>query len=284
MSSKTKCPWCQDRSSADGLLCQGASSCTERLERALGDVRAMEDAAVVTYRRAARLGTGGGPAEESPLPFDPRVRPAMINLTRCVDAVVSMVQTRTPDGVPVNGTLGRRAMWLTTHIGFLRRQVGTADLAWFEDLVTAVRHVERIVDRPPERAYMGQCNRIVGTEQQTCDTDLYVDVTYDEDERPAFSPFVLCPSCGETWPTRERRDVMLRAAQDQLLIPADLSRALTRMQDPVTPERIRKWVERRQLVPRGTDRNGRAQYRLGDVRDLLRQHEARLERRRTTTR
>lgn len=269
MTSKVKCPWCDSRPSADGLLCQGAGSCTERLERALGDVRALEEAAAVTYRRAARLGAGGGPRDEAPIPFDPRIKPAVRNLARCVDAVASMVRLRhgvDPLRFSTFSTAGRVAGWLTTQHQLLRRHVSPSDLRWFDDLLAAVHDLEQLVDLPADRWYAGQCNEIVGPDGKTCDTDLYAT------ERAAM---VECPSCGMAYLAAVRREVLAAAAVDVLATATDLSRALTTLGQPVTPERVRKWAERGRLAAKGRDRRGYPTYRVGDVQELLGEDERR---------
>jgi hypothetical protein len=66
------------------------------------------------------------------------------------------------------------------------------------------------------------------------------------------------------------------SAEDVLATTTEISRALTRYQQPVTPEMLRGYVFRKRLMPRGERPvAGRKDpvplYRLGDVLNILAQ-------------
>jgi len=268
------CPWCRDRRSGDGLLCQGAGSCTERLERALGEVTALVDAAMVTYTRRARLGSGGGRRDETPLPYDPRVTQLLRELEAAVDAIVNRFWMPS-DAWRAERTVGQRALFTCSHVLLLRRFVDDAQLAWYDQLLDRSERLWQLVDRPTHRMFIGTC---------TCGVAQEVDAELVGD--PARSvptqPQVTCPSCGETWDTQGSIDRLREAVDDQELTAIECSRALTHLQRPVTPERIRKWAERGRLASVGFVDVGagrcRPIYRVRDVRVLLEVHEARIER------
>ncbi|GAA4358468.1 hypothetical protein GCM10023145_31170 [Angustibacter luteus] len=284
---KPKCPWCLDRSSADALLCQGSGSCTEKLERALGDVAALEDAAMVTYTRAARISSGGGSgrsstapptavsapddqdsdrpdlgAREADLPFDPRIRSELRRLTAAVDAIVRLLAWPGASW-SASHPLGYRATWAAAHVRELRARVDDASLHWYGALLLSQDKLEQLVDRPADQAYIGQCNA-------DCGQDLYCSIDLTDPQHPKLlEPLIACPRCGRIWDTNDRRERLLAAAEDVEASATDLARALTRMQEPVTPERIRQWAVRDKITPRGADARGRPTYRLGDVRAIL---------------
>jgi hypothetical protein len=79
-----------------------------------------------------------------------------------------------------------------------------------------------------------------------------------------------------SWPVGERRAWLLKSAEDVLATTTEISRALTRYQQPVTPSAIRGYVGRKRLGARGSRAvAGRKDpvplYRLGDVLDILAQ-------------
>lgn len=271
MSVKTKCPKCMGRSSADGLLCQGTGSCTAQLEQDLVEVPALLQAAAVTYRRAARMGGGGGRRDETPLPFDPRVRPLVREIEYAVGEVLAIVGTPSK-GWRAEHTVGQWATYAASQISKLRGCVTPSDFVTYDWLHKVSQRLWDIVDRPPLRTTLGQCS--------ACATFLYADIKDPDPEskRVDFVRDVIeCPSCGTTVDVRERREAMLDMADDYALTATEASTALTQLDMPVTPERIRKWAERGRLTPVGSH-DGRPTYAVSDIKALLRKHEEWLER------
>lgn len=178
------------------------------------------------------------------------------------------------------GNVGATATYLLRHMIVIEGDAAAPQL--HAAVLDAVRRVERIIDREPERVAAGECGAEL-PDERLCRKALYVDPE---------EPFVICPACKTRWSVAERRAWLLAAAQDSLGNAATIATALTRLDQPVTPERIRKWKERGKLTPHGNeppppcrDHQGRGRqpqsceacrakvgaplYRLGDVVDLL---------------
>lgn len=282
MTSKVMCPMCQARESADALLCQGAGSCTERLQVALAGVRQIHDAALVTYTRSARIGAGGGRrGDEQPLPFDPRITPLVREVAAAVDAIARIAGVDAP-------LMTRRATLAAARVGsVLRARVDPPALAWYRSLLFSLARLELAVDVAEQGQYVGQCNQIrpatdvpgskavpgsvappaaAPPAAAVCGADLYA---------KSGEPFVTCPRCGQTWPVAERREILLAAVDDQVVTATVVAKSLTSLGDEVTAERIRQWAHRNQLIPVTRDSQGRPLYRVSDVRRLLAQDAAR---------
>jgi hypothetical protein len=151
-------------------------------------------------------------------------------------------------------TIGGLGRWLRPRVGWLRyHEAGQEAVDGICDAVAAVR---RVVDRPAEMLYAGPCE---------CGADLYARLDAE---------YVICRAdAHEDGPlvvgsVAERRRWLLRSAEDVLATTTEISRALTRYAQPVTPSAIRGYVARKRLFVKGErTENGRAVplYRLGDV-------------------
>ncbi len=253
------CPAC-NRASADDLLCTGPTSCTATLAAGLDSVEALASTALVTYRRGARIGLASGRrGDPQPLPYDERVRPALDDLGAAVGALVYLVETRRRTPAPQE----HPTRWLLEQVDWLRCQ--TDSLEEFQALQRALDKLERVVDRPADRCYAGPCNN-VDDDGLECGEQLYA--------RPG-APRVTCRRCGAWYDVSARREWMVDAAQDVLAGAQLLAQALTNLDVAVTAGRIYVWAHRGRLVKRGVDERGRPLYRLGDVRDLLAEHQRR---------
>lgn len=154
---------------------------------------------------------------------------------------------------PAVDSIASVAAWLRPRVGWLRyHEAGQEAVDGICDAIAAVR---RCVDRPPEKLYAGPCD---------CGLDLYarLDAAYVTCKAEAHEDGPL------VWPVEERRAWLLRSAEDVLATSLEISRALTRLSQPVTTSKIRGYVARGRLVQRGArSENGKqvALWRLGDV-------------------
>jgi hypothetical protein len=135
------------------------------------------------------------------------------------------------------------------------------------DSLTAIaKAAEGVIDRRAEQTFYGPCGSVdyIGENPDPqcvpCPTDLY---------GPADAQRLVCDRCAAEHDVADVRAYLIRAAQDQLVTAADLSKFLTAYGEPITFDRIRKWVEREQLVPHGRDAAGRPTYRVSEAADLL---------------
>lgn len=159
------------------------------------------------------------------------------------------------------------ASWLYCHQRQVRGHEAVGEL-WQEirDLVAQVRQV---VDRRPDRQYLGVCSELLTTDVvlgddgiDRCDADLYAIDGW---------PTIDCRQCGARHHVEHRRATLLDAVDDQLGTAAEIARALAAYGDiDLKVERLRQWYSRgkiAQYAPRDGDRWPR--YRVGDVRELL---------------
>jgi hypothetical protein len=158
------------------------------------------------------------------------------------------------------GDLAAIATQLLDDLHTLTVRDDAADL--HHTVTTAVAQVERVIDRPADEWFAGDC----GAEHDDghlCDVPLYAE---------PGATYVTCTDragrtgCGTTWSVADRRTWLLKSAEDHLGTATLISQALTRLDQPVTADRIRKWKQRGRLTERP---EGSKLYRLGDVLDLL---------------
>lgn len=114
------------------------------------------------------------------------------------------------------------------------------------------------IDKPPERWYAGVCST-------TCAHVLWTSL--DDTE-------ITCPRCKTVWQIAERRDALIRAAEDfegNATVVASVASYVTR--NRVAPSTVRSWSFRGLLTPRS---RAVTNYRVGDVIDLALRHEAKV--------
>ncbi|MFC6885310.1 MULTISPECIES: hypothetical protein [Actinomadura] len=274
----------------DATFC---ASCAYRLDEAIAQISVHHGLAwdlELATTRQARLGDRGGPrSAQVPLPYDERAGDAATTLhralarwaaviarettgprrpglpgpvcgrrARCAHPSCRMIRaSRPPEPPPV--TLTGLATWLRPRVGWLRHHA--AGQQAYDEILAAVAAARRVVDRPAERLYAGPCD--------DCGEDLYA--------RPGAAA-VPCPGCHAVYEVEARRAWLLRAAEDVLASATDISRAITRLGQPVTPEAIRGYAHRGLLLPRTHRTTGGRTvplYRLGDVVDVLTRQAAR---------
>ncbi|MFC5187118.1 hypothetical protein [Actinomadura harenae] len=250
-------------------------ACEADLERALTAVPWLVAQLDLVLSRQTRTGSSGGArSAETSLPYAPHASEASRVLASTLTAWVDELRPAEPRRIgplcercthascrlmrPLAGrTASACAVWLRARVDRIVR-LPVAEELW-DEITAAVWAAQRLVDRPPERRYVGQCG--AGLDDGTdCDVDLYA--------RPDAAA-VTCPECGTRWDVRWRRRRLLEAAEDTLATAADLARALTGLGHEVTPEMIRGYGHRGQIVPHGRDGRGRPLYRLADVADAV---------------
>lgn len=127
-----------------------------------------------------------------------------------------------------------------------------------DELVADVRRVHRrlliCVDRPAPRHYLGPCGSL-DLDGKPCPGELW-----------AGGESVRCRVCGAMHATDERRAWLDSLIWDEArnYLATDLAHYL---RHPST-DRIRQWVSRGRLVPKGHDSQGRSLFNLGDALSL----------------
>lgn len=150
--------------------------------------------------------------------------------------------------------------WLA---GFPALLAGLTDAAVMHADLLALAHykhgsIPRVIDRGPDRVYLGICSGRT-EDGDMCTEDVYAIEGYTH---------VSCRACNTTHEVAVRRE-KLRAAMEHVEATAvDCSRMADMWGTPVTTDRIRKWKQRGQLIPRSQDENGHPKYLMRDVFDL----------------
>ncbi|MFJ8818195.1 hypothetical protein [Amycolatopsis thermoflava] len=160
---------------------------------------------------------------------------------------------------PPAATVRTAATWLANHGALLAQHPAASEM--HQHVVSLVKFVQRLVDRAPDRIYLGRCG--VEIDRTVCERDLYA--------LPGRA-WVQCPACNWWWDVGARREWLLDLAEDQLATPTEISQALSRLGREVTPAMIRGYAHRGRLTqhpPHPWDELERPRYRIGDVRDLL---------------
>lgn len=250
------CPVCDAPQDA-GLLCH---TCTTRLERDLGDVAAIVADLDVSMSKQARIGAGGsgGLARER--------SPMNVGAMEAGDNLANVLTTWARDVRPYT-VLGNEAMKpayvasriLLANVDLVRRHPAVNELV--DEIHDAVAQARRVVDRPADRIYLGQC--YVETEgpdgMVTCYAELWASPGASE---------VRCKVCGMTHPVTERRVWLMEKAADMLVSAKDASSYLGEVGGiNVTQASIRGYVHRGKLAYRAPVDAKR--FRLGDLLTVL---------------
>lgn len=276
MSSKHRtqpqCQSCSRPTTDHAYLCP---SCGEKIARYLGDIPALIVDVTVTYTRQARGDTITGHAANTALPWSEAASTALAGLRDVLTGWVTTLTVQHDARSPgTNPTL--MASWLLGHVDWIRRHPNA--LQAIDALADATSEMLYVMDLHVERWYAGTCRAEYDTTTTTTagDDDAVTDV--DPDACCIAELYVKpgaaahsCRNCATVHDIAVRRDWLLKAAEDQLAHAELIGRALASMGAAVTPEMIRNYAARGRIVAHSTDRNGRPQYRVGDVVEVVRQ-------------
>jgi hypothetical protein len=195
-------------------------------------------------------------------PIPPAPGPAQGPLCRtalsCRHGSCTQVGARTP-----LHPLSHLTLWLADQVTWVRHRPEAAEM--LDELGHAPWLAGRTVDSPPDRWYAGRCCADLFGEVDrrpgVCQAELYP---------VAGARLIRCPECGATHDADQRRAWLLEEARDVLghatMVAGALSVLLERA---VTASRIRGLAHRGRIVAHGYDQDGREQYRVGDVLDVL---------------
>lgn len=157
-------------------------------------------------------------------------------------------------------TVRKAAAWLAANPTLVAAHPDAGVFA--DQLAKLVRSALRVIDRDPDKVYLGQCSAEV-VDGAVCEQDLY---------SPPGRPVIQCRRCGAIWDVQQRRDYLLSQVDDQLATPPEISKALTRLGQTVTESMIYGYAHRGRLDPHPAhphDPRARTRYRIGDVRAIL---------------
>lgn len=243
--SEVRCgvEWC-DRPVADAYTC---SSCARGYERDLGNVHATvgELETTLAKRRTNFPNGNGGPGRETPLPFHDPASEVLWALGNELSTQVRMVSEER-GAEPSGDTLPAMAGWMLHHVEWVRHQRFGHEFV--EGMRFIMREACRIVDRPPERVYAGPC--------ADCGGDLYA--------KPDAA-MAECRPCGVEFSVDEMREWMKSQVYGRLVTAREGAALLSRFDLETKQGTIDTWFQRKRLVSKGHDPEGRRLYLFDDL-------------------
>ena len=248
------CPVCTAEQ-PEGLCCH---DCTSRLERNLSEVRGIVDELAVTISKQARIGQAGkpGPARErSPVNWGASAVADNLGnvLTTWAHEIVS-----NPCGRWMHQPAQDGAHILLGNINLVRRHPAVAELV--DEIADALSQARKVIDRPADRQYLGQCMAPT-PDVQGRDITCLADVWARQHAHAA-----TCSACGITHDVAERRAWLLLQASDMLVTAKEASRYIGEVGHiRVTEASIRGLIHRERIAYRP----GTKTLRLGDLLDVL---------------
>lgn len=205
-------------------------------------------------------------------------RPMRLNLraSRLLDYAHSVLVEWTRDltenrGVPtpVLKTTSEIALWLADNVSAIASDQGAA--LCHKEISELIRDIERMVDRPSPRRFVGPCPSIIDGHRRQCSVALTASRTAAE---------VMCPSCRRTHNIDELMARLLDEIDDYFFDGRELHLVLSTLNERVPPRTFRDWVAKGKLRPVGYRHpdgsfdiswhgpEDRPAYRLADVRRL----------------
>ena len=239
-----KCLICE-HGAHDGLPCK---ACVTKLANALQTIpdnwKDLQDAETRRVRFANSTGQRYG-IHRDELPFNPRAREtrdlAVVILTGwtrvlCEDANID----------PPAPTIPAICEWLTSQIPRLRRHAAAPEI--WEEIIGISKEIQRIIDRPIDREYLGEC-----------ETDACKGKNSPVTTRPG-SKVATCSRCKNETDAEKLRATRRENADSKLVTRKELTMVYPRSS-------VARWIKTGQLPMHGTV-DGKPAYNLGDARTL----------------
>lgn len=224
-------------------------------------INALEDAHI----KGQKFSTGStstGTPDEAPVPFNrvagDAARELLTALTEAADRIAQ--ERELFRAFNSDRALGP---WLARQVPWLRAHPDGAERVGY--LLDVLGKAARVVDRPPDRVYLGTCVGHVGAEDGSevrCTEELYAVPT-----RPEFT----CSRCGWIYQLAERRAHLLGLATGLQLGATDCARALAGLGLDITASRVRDYASRHLIEPvedgdgQQVRHRGHAVYLVADV-------------------
>lgn len=239
------------------------ADCTDKLDRALGDLGSLlEDLDTALTRQARkRPARGNHVRDDRPLPYDVGASKAAGDLKAVLVGWARLVSDERGAVLTCRDDSSSIADWLMHHVTWLSRHDAAADA--YSEIVGAVNNIRRTVDIAPDTRYIGPCYAVV--EGVECDETLYA---------VEGAETVQCRTCGTTWDPTARTLEALRHADTVAQDAIELSRSFALRGIALEARRIKVWATRKHLTPAGTSRRGYPTYIVAHVARLIQLHEA----------
>lgn len=288
------------RPTAGGAWC---ARCAHTVDVAIANVATYFDDLENVETRRARYGgmaTKGSIGKVMPLVVDARFLPdgsgtrARLAARNTVTTWARVLIEETGGDGPAHDTVRSVCAYFDRQRTAIAAQPWAAEFK--AEMLSAERMLAKVIDRPAEGWYAGECGSVSGAHDGTtcacachngleaaCDVPGGCGVEYASVtcQRVLYavpdSPYVRCGDCGSTYPVAERREQLLAEAEDREATVEMIVRIVTTLGDrnvstAKIAARIRQWSARGKIASHGTrvvDGRPRPLYRIGDVLDLL---------------
>ena len=237
--------WC-DRPVGDGYTCQ---TCSDRLERGLGDIPALWDELDTVLTKQARYAAAEFRRSERALPFNDAASELGWVLRNTLSTWCRLIGEERGRDLPADN-VPAMARWMLNHVNWLRHHRAGHEAV--EEIASAVREIRKAVDRPAPRIYAGPC--------QDCGGDMY--------GKPDAA-WVECRPCGLEYDVKAMVAWMQQEARSRLVTAREAVVLLGRFGIALPQKHIDKWYERKRIVDHGHNTAGVRLYLFGDVWELV---------------
>lgn len=268
--STLHCPAC-DADQRDGALCKPCTAASQRHLAALPGLFA-DLRSTYALQVTRRTGVVDRNPFESPVPFDARAGQVADQMIAFMARWIELVRTEREGRGQTGRTMAAWSRWMTASFDRIRRHEAAGQ--FHHGLADLVDRAQKAVDLPPEQQFVRQC--------PVCKHGIFA---------PHDAEVAVCRHCRRAgvetveWPVSETRLLMTEGADDQLATAGAICHVLGTVGMPVKVHTIHDWAKASRggrLQQRGSDRMGRALYRVGDVRALATEHVQRTGRKRNT--
>lgn len=242
------------------VICQ---TCTDVMDRALGDLGALlEDLDTALARMSRkRPARGSHERDDKPLPYDLGASRAADNVKGVLVAWARLVSEEREVPITCRDESSSIADWLMHHIRWLSCHDAAPDA--YSEIVGAVNNIRRTIDIAPDTRYIGPCYSVI--EGVECDETLFGTEGQED---------VKCRTCGTTWNARDRTLQALAHAETVAQDATTLSRSFALKGIALDTDRIKKWGQRKHLVAAGKSHRGYPTYIVAHVARLVQLYEA----------
>lgn len=241
-------------------------NCGDQLARSLGDVAWLDEQLEVTITRQQgidyrRKGTGGAKKDsERPLlgnwtASEARAHLKSLLVSWALFCEAESIRSSDPsDGLPADNIIAL-SRWLLWRVDGLMLHDIASDAV--DEITSAVAHCHRLIDRAPDRQYLGDCS------ETECSGRIYA--------RPG-GEMARCDSCGTTTKADDIRKRLLDELDDRLCTAREIAELSTYLGLKAGRDQVRKYVEylsRKDRIVKHPAFSDQAVYRFGEVYEHL---------------
>jgi hypothetical protein len=192
---------------------------------------------------------------DSPAAFHERASTVKADVTRAVSHWAATFAVDNPHLQARTGTLPATCAWMASFPSLLATHPESP--AMLSTFTALVRHITHVIDRAPDRVYLGICS--APTEEFPCAEDVWGLEGND---------FAVCRSCGAQHDVQARQAALLEAVRHQDATPTEIDRSFAGYVGmKINASSIRTWARAGEIHPTGHTEDGYPRYNVGVVFD-----------------